>query len=499
MYSTYKQIFKQVNDIMQDPLINEFLSVKQIEDNLPDRKNIIKFGLILKQLDQFVKEQLIIEQKIKGKLLAIIKYDKSFPKFVNFIQIINNEYTIEFSQQHLDELNHITDSHSDDLYTLQDIIYEVVKRIKTRVNVDHLKYLLDQQIQHPISTKLYQINQPPTLIYLLQHNERIIFILIAVCNQEQIPLPCFINCLYLTGDQMKLRIDQNLERTILSIVQVKKVAEELGYNNVQLAEQGLLELKLQYYKQYLEIPEQDLIDSTLSVLVMKGIEVNQNQIRNLLTQTSKVQNSPQINRLKTLFNQLLETSQQMTEKRQQNRNHKVNIVIVLKEVISKMVKDKTGFPQIINLMKLRNGNLKFDTTDTILRKYFQYIQKPLVELFSVTSFTQLNNFCRTSILNQTAQCEAEIIEKMLELVYQERSKYLLDLKNIFEESKQTSNSLLMILSICQEKSIKPLEKTEKSEILYQIKVLIEQLLQYTEKNKIIDLDSDEELKKQTKV
>ncbi|CAD8076624.1 unnamed protein product [Paramecium sonneborni] len=46
---------------------------------------------------------------------------------------------------------------------------------------------------------------------------------------------------------------------------------------------------------------QDLIDSTLSVLVMKGINVNQIQIRNLLTQTSKVQNFTKLIDSKTIY------------------------------------------------------------------------------------------------------------------------------------------------------------------------------------------------------
>lgn len=29
--------------------------------------------------------------------MTIIKYDKSFTKIINFIQIINNEYNLEFS------------------------------------------------------------------------------------------------------------------------------------------------------------------------------------------------------------------------------------------------------------------------------------------------------------------------------------------------------------------------------------------------------------------
>ncbi|CAD8076626.1 unnamed protein product [Paramecium sonneborni] len=104
MYYTYKQIFRQINDIMQDILINGYLLVRLIEENLPDRKNIINF-LILKYLNWFQKEYLIIEQKIQSQLLAIIKHDK-------FRQLILNQLRI--LQANFQKLNHIFDSYCDD-------------------------------------------------------------------------------------------------------------------------------------------------------------------------------------------------------------------------------------------------------------------------------------------------------------------------------------------------------------------------------------------------
>ncbi|CAD8076620.1 unnamed protein product [Paramecium sonneborni] len=65
----------------------------------------------------------------------------------------------------------------------------------------------------------------------------------------------------------------------------------------------------------------------------------------------------------------------MRERKQQNKNHKINVVIVKKEVISKIVKTQKGSINNINFIKLRNENLSFDATETVIRKYFQCISK----------------------------------------------------------------------------------------------------------------------------